>query len=230
MMATMLCVSVPERLSMLCVSVPARLSMLCVSVPARLSKISILNAIRSGTYVVNEPPPPPPADKDDDDDRADDGAKMTDNGMVANEDTTQVAMTRMPEENLPEQENLPELPSLPTKKPHSVHRSEHRNGVTFRFTVHCHFRKCLCLYVCCPNSQAGFGSTVPTPLVQILVSLALSCPPKSLAGMGLRSLVGYHLEEVPHCRRNTSEKFSGTFRISHAFVTGVAERLRRTDV
>lgn len=104
--------------------------MLLVSVPARLSKISILNAIRSGTYVVNEPPPPPPSaiddnapvDNDDDDNRADNSAKMTDNGVVANEDTAQVAMTRMSEENPPEQEVLPDLPPLPTKKPHSVHR------------------------------------------------------------------------------------------------------------
>lgn len=168
-------------------------AMLCVSVPARLSKISILNAIRSGTYVVNEPPPPPPppADKDDDDDnRADNGAKMTDNGMVANEDTTQVAMTRMPEENLPEQENLPELPSLPTKKPHSVHRSEHRNGVTFLFTVHCHVRKCLYLYQCLlPQQPSWFRKHCSHTAPPNTLSPALLCPPKSLARMGLRSLV-----------------------------------------
>ena len=115
---------------------------------------------------------------------------MTDNGMVANEDTTQVAMTRMPEENLPEQENLPELPSLPTKKPHSVHRSEHRNGVTFLFTVHCHVRKCLYLYQCLlPQQPSWFRKHCSHTAPPNTLSPALLCPPKSLARMGLRSLV-----------------------------------------
>ncbi|KAL8589902.1 hypothetical protein ACOMHN_023989 [Nucella lapillus] len=152
------------------------------AVPARLSKLSIFNALRSGTYLVNEPPPPPPsATKDDetanDDDKInaetnpadnndetvdadnkteggasllnskdDDNHKgqseekagaspkkkartMTDNGVVASEDSPQVAMTKMPEETLPPEEqgeeDLPVIPQqsmMAMRKPHSVHR------------------------------------------------------------------------------------------------------------
>nr|KAG5711552.1 hypothetical protein BaRGS_016734 [Batillaria attramentaria] len=101
-----------------------------MNVPAKLSKISILNAIRSGTYVVNEPPAPPTNNdnnirEDDDNNPAaaaeGDNAKMTDNGVVANEDNTQVSLMKMPEETLPEPEVMSELPPSPTKKPHSIH-------------------------------------------------------------------------------------------------------------
>lgn len=114
-----------------------RVYTLLSAVPARLSKLSLLNAIRSGTYVVNEPPPTTTttttADNEVDEnienkdiDQPPDAnavnARMTDNGIVANEDNVQVALTKMPEDALQEPEVNSTLPLGPSRKIHSMHR------------------------------------------------------------------------------------------------------------
>ncbi|PVD35084.1 hypothetical protein C0Q70_06365 [Pomacea canaliculata] len=100
------------------------------AIPARLSKLSLLNAIRSGTYVVNEPPPTTTtttADNEVDEnienkdiDQPPDAnavnARMTDNGIVANEDNVQVALTKMTEDALQEPEVNSTLPLGPSRK------------------------------------------------------------------------------------------------------------------
>nr|KAI8757504.1 otopetrin-2-like isoform X3 [Biomphalaria glabrata] len=88
-----------------------------VSIPARLSRFSLLNALRSGTYVVSEPKAMSDTDTEPRGVAGEDEEKAVDNGGIVDDNNQEIPLTKMDHAET-------DMSHLNTsKKCHSVHRS-----------------------------------------------------------------------------------------------------------